>query len=85
MILLEAITIGLITYGIRTCVCKGLNKRVRSLLSAGGIVVGFGLIRLVFNGIRLTIPGILFAYLGLVLLELILPDESRARVPGVEK
>lgn len=75
LILLDAITIGLITYLIRFYICKGMDCRVRSLLSAGGVVVGFGLIRLVFSGIKLTVAGMLLAYLGLVMLELILPSE----------
>jgi hypothetical protein len=77
LILVEAIVTGFIAHWIRLLIRSDMDYRLRSMLSAGGLIFGLGLTRLVFSGIRLTIPGILLVYSGLILVELILPEDLR--------
>jgi hypothetical protein len=74
LILMEAIITGLIAHGIRSLTGNGMDQRLRSLLGAGGLIPGLGLTRLIFN-IKLAIPGVLLVYCGLVLVEMVLPEQ----------
>jgi hypothetical protein len=76
LILMEAIAAGFISDWIRSFIGNTMDYRVRSMISAGGIIPAFGLPRLIFSGIKLTIPGLVFVYFGLVLMEMIIPEEA---------
>lgn len=80
LILMEAIITGFIVHGIRSLAGYGMDQRLRSLLGAGGIFLGLGLTRLVFNNIILVIPGVLLVYFGLVLVEMVLPESQKPKV-----
>ncbi len=72
--LLEAIIIGIITYSLRRLIGRRINPQVRSFLSAGGLIPALVLVRLVFTGIKLPILGLLVVYLGMVVIEMLIPD-----------
>lgn len=78
MILVEAFITGFSSYTIRSLTGPGMNRWLQSLLSAGGLMVALGLIRLIFDDINLAIPGVLLVYLGLVLVEMVLPEKFRS-------
>lgn len=80
LILMEAIITGFIVHWVRFLIGNTMERRVRSLLSAGGLIFGLGLTRLIFSGIKLAIPGVLVVYFGLVLVEMVLPDKVQEKL-----
>ena len=75
LILVEAVITGFSAGAIRSLTGPFMDRRLQSLLCAGGIIFGLGLTRLIFQGITLAIPGVLLVYLGLMLVEMILPEK----------
>lgn len=80
LILMEAVISGFIAHGIGSLMGNSVERRLRSLLSASGLIIVLGLTRLVFSGIKLAIPGVLLVYCGLVLVEMALPEKERKSV-----
>lgn len=76
LILFEAVVIGFLSYMIRILTIRWGNSRWRSLISASSLFIGLAIVKLTFPGIRLSVVGIFVAYTGLILMELIIPDND---------
>jgi uncharacterized membrane protein YvlD (DUF360 family) len=79
LILLEAIVIGAITHLVRLFISKRMNPRAIRFMSAAGLIPGLFLVRFVFTGIKLSVLGVLVAYLGMIMIESIIPGIDTAQ------
>lgn len=75
LILLIALVAALLTQIFRKITAGKLGKYRQVPLCGTGIIITLFLGGYYFTGVKLTFLGILAAYLGSVLLELLLPDE----------
>ena len=60
---------------IRLIINGRIPFRERGLASSLGILLTFGVARLLLKGVNFSFTGILFSYLGVLLMEMLLPDE----------
>ncbi len=74
LILLEAFITTLVAHFFRYVLCNLKIIRYRCTFVGISILIGLFLIRSLFSGVNLSLAGILILYLGVVLLEMILPD-----------
>jgi hypothetical protein len=80
LILLEALFAALMAGLFRYWIQSRISQRKRSIVTGLSIVITLFLAKSAFYSVNLTIMGILTLYVGVVLLEMILPDRiSRNR------
>lgn len=79
-ILFEAALSALCIQLIRRLVAQKMAYREKGLTCGVGIVVAFIIINFLFKSVNFTLVGILFLYLGVVLLEMLLPNELSKQV-----
>lgn len=80
LILLEAITIAYLAQMIRKFWGERLSYRNRGLLGGVSVIPGLFLFEIIFQGVNLTVTGILISSLGMTLFEMLLPNQLAVTV-----
>ena len=76
LILLEALMATMLAQLFHHLLQGRISHRYQSILAGFSILIGLFMIQSLFPGVNLSFMGILFLYLGAVLLELILPNPA---------
>lgn len=74
-ILFESIVSSGFIHLIQISLYGRFGSRTKGFVGGLGILAALVLAKILFHGVRLTLLGILFSYLGVVLMETVLPDE----------
>ena len=79
-ILFEATFAAFFLQLIRIVINGRLPFREKGLLSSGGILITYIVTGILFKGVKLSWTGILFSYLGVLMVEILLPDEAKKTI-----